>query len=220
MPSSPSIQADVARAPLPIAARALVVSRGGEALFAPLDFDVSPGVVLIIEGDNGSGKTSLLRLLAGLLDASAGTVDPPHAARPPGAVALIGHSAGLKTDLDARANLAFLAALAGAEPAPSIDAALDAVGLGGYGALPLRQLSAGQKKRVALAALARSPAALWLLDEPYANLDRAGHALIDRLLAAHLERGGAAVVSSHGHIGPSGLPHARVVLAASAAAAA
>ena len=192
-----------AAAPL-LQARALSFFRADEAVFGPLDFELHAGELALVEGDNGSGKTTLLRLLAGLLHIGEGSLDWRGAAWDRdaclGEVLFLGHQLGLKMDLSPRENLRVAAGLHGTREGIEAGAVLAEVGLAGYEDEPVRRLSAGQKKRAALARLLLLPASLWLLDEPFANLDRAGIALVDRLLEAHLARGGAALVTSHGAV--------------------
>jgi heme exporter protein A len=189
-------------APALLQARGLAYLRNDEPIFGPLDFSLYPGEVVLIEGDNGSGKTTLLKVLSGLLAPSAGTVllngEPLTLARLSHQVALLGHLLGIKGELSPLQNLRFAIGLGGLRPGITPYHALRSVGLEGFEDVPLRQLSAGQKKRVALARLLLVPAALWLLDEPYANLDREGMALVNRLLEVHALRGGAALITSHG----------------------
>jgi heme exporter protein A len=186
-------------------ARALCFHRQDECVFGPLDFSIQPGELTLIEGDNGSGKSTLMRILTGLLHPSDGQVlwrgQPLHRDRCQGEVVFLGHQLGLKMELTPRENLRVAMGLYGARAQADIDAALDQVGLTGYGDEPVRQLSAGQKKRAALARLLLVPATLWLLDEPYANLDRTGIELVNRLLGMHVAGGGAALVTSHGAVG-------------------
>jgi heme exporter protein A len=183
-------------------ARGLTFSRNEEAIFGPLDFSLHPGEVVLIEGDNGSGKTTLLKVLCGLLEPSSGQVllhdAPLTLARLSHQVALLGHLLGLKMELSTLQNLRFAIGMGGIRSGITPQLALASVGLEGYEDQALRTLSAGQKKRVALARLLLVPAALWLLDEPYANLDRGGIELVNRLLDHHARRGGAALITSHG----------------------
>lgn len=201
-------------------ARGLSFARNDEAVFGPLDFALRGGEVVLIEGDNGSGKTSLLKVLCGLLEPSAGEVllngTPLTLARLSHQVALLGHLLGLKLELSALQNLRFAVGLGGIRAGITPQLALASVGLEGYEEQPLRALSAGQKKRVALARLLLVPAGLWLLDEPYANLDRGGIELVNRLLDHHARRGGAALITSHGaYAYTSGTPR-RIALRAAA----
>ncbi|RRN80304.1 heme ABC exporter ATP-binding protein CcmA [Pseudoxanthomonas sp. SGD-10] len=192
---------DTAHAPL-LAAHGLAFARNEEPVFGPLDFAVDAGEALLVQGGNGVGKTTLLRVLAGLLRADAGQVlvqgkpaSPELRAR---AVAYLGHLPALKGELTVLENLRFLCGLHGRREGQQIEAALEITGMAGYEDAPARQLSAGQKKRVALARLWLSPAPLWLLDEPYANLDLDGINLVNRMISAHLRDGGAALVTTHG----------------------
>jgi heme exporter protein A len=185
-------------------ARALAFHRQDEPVFGPLDFQLGIGELMLIEGDNGSGKTTLMRILTGLLRPEEGELlwrgAPLTWDRCSGEVVFLGHQLGLKAELSPRENLAFIIGLHGHRNHSHIDAALTQVGLSGYEDEPVRKLSAGQKKRVALARLLLIPAALWLLDEPYANLDRTGIELVNALLEAHVAQGGAALVTSHGAV--------------------
>ncbi|MDE2248977.1 MAG: cytochrome c biogenesis heme-transporting ATPase CcmA [Xanthomonadaceae bacterium] len=185
-------------------ARALSFHRQDEPVFAPLDFQLHAGELALIEGDNGSGKTTLLRMLAGLLHVGAGELRwrgaPLQRDNCAGDILFLGHQLGLKGDLSPRENLRFAAGLHGGRGDVSVASALAAIGLRGYEDEPVRRLSAGQKKRAALARLLLLPASLWLLDEPYANLDRAGIALVNQLLEEHTAAGGAALVTSHGTV--------------------
>lgn len=185
-------------------ARALSFLRQDEPVFAPIDFQLDAGELALIEGDNGSGKTTLMRILAGLLHVGAGELfwrgEPMQRDRCAGEILFLGHQLGLKADLSPRENLLIAAGLNGYREGSSITSVLAEIGLGGFEDEPVRRLSAGQKKRVALARLLLLPASLWLLDEPYANLDRIGIALVNHLLEKHLAAGGAALVTSHGAV--------------------
>jgi heme exporter protein A len=187
---------NVSASPL-LAVRGLAFSRNETPVFGPLDFAVDSNEALLVQGGNGAGKTTLLRVLAGLLRADAGHVridgQPARHELRARFVAYLGHLPGLKADLSALQNLDFLCGLHGRRKAQTPEAAMAIVGLGGYEDAPwCGTLSAGQKKRLGLARLWLSPAPLWLLDEPYANLDLDGITLVNRMVQAHLRDGGAA----------------------------
>ncbi|WP_147652391.1 heme ABC exporter ATP-binding protein CcmA [Vulcaniibacterium gelatinicum] len=193
--------AETAAPPL-LAAHGLRFSRNEQPVFGPLDFDVHAGEALLVQGDNGAGKTTLLRVLAGLLPAEAGDVAvdgrAAQASLRARAMAYLGHLPALKADLTALENLHFLCGLHGRRRGQLPADALAIVGLAGYEDTLARQLSAGQRKRLSLARLWLSPAPLWLLDEPYANLDLEGITLVNRMVQAHLRAGGAALLTTHG----------------------
>jgi heme exporter protein A len=190
-------------APL-LSAHRLAFSRNDEPVFGPLDFSLGRGETLLVEGDNGSGKTTLLRVLAGMLPATAGEIrfDDAPATRDNrnGQVLWLGHRSGMHAALSARQNLAFLAGLYGTRVGATPASAMQRVGIGAWLDEPLNTLSAGQKKRVGLARLLLLPGDIWLLDEPYANLDRHGIELVNALIAEHCQTGGAALLTSHGAV--------------------
>lgn len=197
---------NVSASPL-LAVRGLAFSRNETPVFGPLDFAVDANEALLVQGGNGAGKTTLLRVLAGLLRPDAGSMridgQPARHELRARCVAYLGHLPGLKADLSALHNLEFLCGLHGQRKAQTTEAdalieSLAIVGLGSYEDAPLRTLSAGQKKRLGLARLWLSPAPLWLLDEPYANLDLDGITLVNRMVQAHLRGGGAALITTHG----------------------
>ena len=185
-----------------LAVHGLRFARNETPVFGPLAFAVDTGEALLVQGGNGAGKTTLLRVLAGLLRADAGEVEIDGArARSAMRVrhmAYLGHLPGLKADLPALQNLEFLCGLHGRRHRQSSASAMAIVGLAGFEDSPVRQLSAGQKKRLGLARLWLSPAPLWLLDEPYANLDLEGINLVNRMVQAHLRSHGAALITTHG----------------------
>jgi heme exporter protein A len=185
-------------------ARALSFYRQDEPVFGPLDFCLNAGELTLIEGDNGSGKTTLMRILTGLLQPDEGELnwrgEPLSWSRCIGEIIFLGHQLGLKSELSARENHRFTIGLHGCRSDITIDRALARIGLAGYEDEPVRRLSAGQKKRAALARLLLVPATLWLLDEPYANLDRTGIELVNSVLEEHVSHGGAALVTSHGAV--------------------
>ena len=191
-------------APILLEARALTFYRQDEPVFGPLDFSLRAGEVALVEGDNGSGKTTLLRMLAGLLHVEEGELQwrgrPWRRDEHLGDTLFLGHHLGLKSDLSAGENLNVAVGLYGNRCGRDVGGVLRDIGLAGYEDEPVRRLSAGQKKRAALARLLLLPATLWLLDEPYANLDRTGIDLVNRLIAEHSSSGGAALVTSHGAV--------------------
>lgn len=189
-------------------ARGLRCLRGGRALFTGLGFELDAGALLHVRGANGSGKSSLLRLLCGLLPCERGELrwrrrrvgagDSAHDAAYRGELAYLGHGCGLSGELTALENLRFALAVAGAPAAPAeCREQLARLGLARHERQPARRLSAGQRRRVALARVLLSRRPLWLLDEPEAGLDAAGLALLDEQLGEHLRRGGLAVVATH-----------------------
>ncbi len=178
----------------------LTFSRNEERIFGPLDFSLGESEALLVLGGNGTGKTTLLRVLAGLLAATDGVVrfeqravDQGHLAR---GCAFLGHLPGHKGDLSALENLRFTASMQDSPIPP--EQALAEVGLAGFEDNLARRLSAGQNKRLALARLILSPARLWLLDEPYANLDLDGIALVNKLITHHVSGSGAVLLTTHG----------------------
>ena len=185
-----------------LAADALRFARNDVPVFGPIDFEVAAGEALLVQGDNGAGKTTLLKVLAGLLRADGGSIrlqgHAADAALRARVVGYLGHLPGQKADLSALENLRFLCGLHGSRPGMSLEGAMATVGLAGYEDALARQLSAGQRKRLSLARLWLSPAPLWLMDEPYANLDLEGIELVNRMIEAHLREGGGTMVTTHG----------------------
>jgi len=187
-----------------LSAHGLTCVRGDRRLFAKLDLAVSAGEWLHVRGENGSGKTSLLRLLAGLAQPAEGEVrwcgesinqaDSAYRQN----LLFFGHLGALKEDLTAMENLGFSAAMDGADfqDATAL-AALYKFGLKGREELPVRVLSAGQKRRVMLARLAIRKARLWVLDEPFTALDVKAVDLLSNLISEHVANGGMAVLTSH-----------------------
>ena len=186
-------------------AHQLAASRGDANLFSGLDFKLTAGMLLRVSGANGSGKTSLLRALCGLLMPSAGEVcwngENVRSLREEywKHLAYIGHADALKGDLTAEENLAFGCALSGLSvSAQRIREALASLGLAGREHLPARALSQGQRRRTALARLALADALpLWILDEPFAALDPAAVERVQSLASSHIARGGMVVLTTH-----------------------
>lgn len=177
----------------------LTVSRGERTLFHDLSFAVASGEAVALTGANGSGKTSLLRAIAGFLRPDAGAV-AFAAAEPSEARARhlhwLGHLDGLKGARLARDELAFQAAWLGAD-ADGISAAVDVLALKPLLDLEVRKLSAGQRRRLAFARLIASPRPLWLLDEPLSPLDARWREAVGVLMQAHLDKGGAVLAAVH-----------------------
>lgn len=190
----------------------LTCRRGERLLFEEMNFTVSSGDVLEISGHNGSGKTTLLRLLCGLLLPEKGALlwrsQPINKIRPlyHSELAYIGHTDAIKSDLTAHENLLVAGALNGGGIGP--DQALERVGLSKLRRLPSRFLSAGQRRRLALARLLVNRARLWLLDEPFTALDKGAIRTIATLLEEHAAAGGMVVFTSHHSID---IAHARTL---------
>lgn len=183
--------------------RAINVWRGDRHILRDVSFSLREGEFLKLTGPNGVGKTTLIRVVCGLLPAETGAVewrgkpvdssnDEYHAE-----MTYLGHLNSLKADLTARENLKFLGGLREALTDADIDQALDRVGILSRGDLAARSLSAGQKRRLALARLLLSGAILWILDEPVTNLDVAGVDLVEDLVREHVGRGGLALAAAH-----------------------
>jgi heme exporter protein A len=196
----------------------LACSRGYRDLFAGLNVGVQPGEILRVEGRNGSGKTSLLRILAGLAQPVCGDV-LWHGIRiqQPDAeyfqnLLYIGHKPGIKFELSAIENLCLSRALFGSRSENGIEEALYQIGLYGFEDMPAAMLSAGQKRRVALAQLYLTRAPLWILDEPYTSLDVAAVALLEQLFRLHVQAGGMLIMTSHQPVNIAGCVTKRLAL--------
>lgn len=176
--------------------------RGERQVLRGLSVDASAGDCVHVAGPNGSGKTTLLRVLAGLLTPEEGSVrwrgEPIGADRAAyeSSISYLGHTDGLKADFTARENLAYEVGMRRRLAADEIEHALARVALGSRDQ-PARTLSAGQRRRLAMARVLLTEAPLWLLDEPFTNLDGAGVQCLSEVIAAHLDGGGAALIASH-----------------------
>lgn len=182
----------------------LSLSRGPRQLFADLSWQLNAGEALILRGANGSGKTSLLRVLSGLTAADAGEVSwnnlrwPPLSPDQRANTLYLGHINAIKDELSAAENLAEAIAFDGTDINPIVQReALRRVGLADRHDLPARRLSQGQKRRVGLARLVLTSKLLWLLDEPTNALDVEGVATFAALVGEHLKRGGLACIATH-----------------------
>ncbi len=205
----------VAIADVPVlVARALTLTRGARTLFADLSFQISAGEALILRGANGVGKTSLIRVLAGLTEADEGNIAikgeivKPLAVHQRNSVLAIGHANQLKDDFTTLENLADqlqLDAITADQDAQL--QALSHVGLLDRRHVLARRLSQGQKRRIGLARLRLSDKPIWLLDEPTNALDADGVALFVEMVDAHLARGGAAVIATHLLLPLAGVTH-------------
>ena len=184
-------------------AQDLELWRGDRRLFTGLSLAVAPARLLHVRGANGAGKTSLLRVLCGATPPDEGRVlwngvsIEQRRLEYHAALAYLGHRDGLKLDLTATENLRFVLSLRTSVPDTGIQETLEQLGLAGASSLPVRALSAGQRRRVAIARCLLSDAPLWILDEPFSNLDTEGRAWGHASLAGHLERRGMIVITSH-----------------------
>ena len=192
---------------LTLSANALVCQRGGRTVFRDLDFKVAAGEALLVTGRNGAGKSSLLRMIAGLIRIAGGTLSLAGAdeERSIGEQAhYLGHSDALKPSLTVEENLAFWTAWL--EGTGDTIQALKAVSLDSLATLPAAYLSAGQRRRLSIARLVAVNRPLWLLDEPTSALDTASQGVLLDLMRTHVQRGGIVVAATHL---PLGLDEAR-----------
>ncbi|MGH7212443.1 MAG: heme ABC exporter ATP-binding protein CcmA [Acetobacteraceae bacterium] len=177
-------------------AESVAAFRGERLVLRDLSFIVEAGGALLLTGPNGVGKSTLLRVLAGLLRPAAGRVlwrGDDMRSGTAAHVAYVGHQDAVKPGLTVAENLRFAARIGGG----AVDDGLAALGIANLADLPARMLSAGQRRRLALARLALTSAPIWLLDEPTLGLDGGAIALVGALLAAHRERGGVIVAATH-----------------------
>ncbi|WP_337840359.1 cytochrome c biogenesis heme-transporting ATPase CcmA [Rheinheimera sp.] len=185
-----------------LSAEQLSCVRQDRVLFDQLSFDLPEGQVLHIQGKNGAGKSSLLRIIAGLADAEAGQVRfrgqviTASAAEFSAHLLFIGHQAGIHSQLNALQNLEFWAALLGCRHYDPYQL-LGQLGLAGLEDIPCYMLSAGQQRRVSLARLWLTERPLWILDEPFTSLDKQLIARLEQQIQRHCARGGAVVLTSH-----------------------
>jgi len=175
-----------------LSASQIVFERYFEPVFQAVNFQLKGGELLLVTGANGCGKTTLIRVLAGILHPTSGKIDNQA-----GGMAYVGHYLGIKDDLSVLENVRFIRDFLGTS-SRACEEVIDTVGLTRVAEQQARHLSAGQRKRCALARLLVSESQLWLLDEPYSNLDQEGVALVDGILNHHLESGGACVLATHG----------------------
>jgi heme exporter protein A len=177
--------------------------RGDRHVLRGVSFAAEPGRCVLLTGNNGAGKTTLIRAIAGLLEPEEGRVlwrgAPARAARDAfhSETAYLGHEPPLKGDLSAQENLRYSVGIRRPVTAAEIDAALERTGAAGFSDRAVRLLSAGQRRRVALAGVLLANAVLWLLDEPTTNLDADGQRLVAGLIEEHLGRAGLVVAAVH-----------------------
>lgn len=189
----------------------LACSRSGRRVFADISFALGPGQGLLVTGRNGAGKSSLLNVLAGLLAPEAGRVRASGIGERTlsESLHLVGHRDALKGALTAEENLGFARAMLG-DPALPPREALESVGLAHAAALPVAYLSAGQRRRVALARLLVARRPLWLLDEPTAALDTGAQEVLLGLMRQHLAEGGLIVAATHARLPIEGAKELRI----------
>jgi len=180
----------------------LACTRGGREVFRGLSFGLAAGEAMVVTGRNGAGKSSLLRIIAGLVRISAGRLEFDGGA-PDMSLAeqchYLGHQDAMKPSLSVGENLRFWASFLGANRA--VGPALDAVDLGHLADLPAAYLSAGQRRRLSIARLVAAPRPIWLLDEPASALDTPSQKKLAELMSTHLSGGGMIVAAAHGPIG-------------------
>jgi heme exporter protein A len=179
------------------------VWRGDRHVLQGVSLTLGPGQFMHVSGPNGTGKTTLLRVICGLLRPEQGSVSwrgqpiSRVCGEYQGALAYASHEPALKGDLTALENLRFAVGLKRRVNSGELRASLEETGVAACADLPARVLSAGQRRRVAMARVLAMRASLWLLDEPFTNLDAAGTALLTSLLQSHAEAGGSALVVAH-----------------------
>jgi heme exporter protein A len=192
-----------------ISVQGIEIWRGERRVLAGVSIEAEAGECVHVVGPNGSGKTTLLRVIAGLLTPESGRVE--YGARDTrvdrdawcGSFSYLAHSDGLKPELSARENLAFETGLRRSVKAGEIETALTDLGIAQAIDRPASTLSAGQRRRVAFARVMLAEVPVWLLDEPYTNLDRDGSVLVSSVIGRHLDAGGVALIAAHQ---PPGIP--------------
>ncbi len=188
-----------------IEARELCCTRDDRSLFEALSFSIRAGTIVQVEGPNGAGKTTLLRIMSGLMQGFSGRIsfggNDIHEYREEWSRAqlYLGHLAGIKLQLNALENLRWILALTGADVPSEAEmfAALSNVGLKGFEDVACASLSAGQKRRVALARLYLEKKPVWILDEPFTAIDKKGVAKLEAHLVQHAEQGGIVILTTH-----------------------
>jgi heme exporter protein A len=188
---------------LRLVVRELACSRSERLLIQGLSFDLGQGEALLVTGPNGTGKTTLLRVLAGFIPHDGGTIlleGADEGSPLAQSVHFVGHRDGLRAALTVRENLEFAAPLLGQSDASTVDAAAQ-MNLGALLDLPVGVLSAGQRRRTALARLVVYRRPIWLLDEPTSALDTASQAMVVALIARHVGSGGIVVAATHLNLG-------------------
>lgn len=201
-----------------LVAEGLSAKRGEDLIFQDISFEIASGEALVVKGPNGSGKSTLLRVLAGLLPAESGMAKFLAAAHPVERVGeaahYLGHRNAMKRELTVAENLAFWKTFFGdfaGGKGVTVDAAVEAVGLGGIAHLPFGYLSAGQQRRMAMAKLLVAWRPVWILDEPTAALDVAAEEMFSGLVTAHLARGGLTIAATHQPLGLAGAGELRMM---------
>ena len=180
----------------------LTCNRGGREVFRGLNFSLSAGEAMVVTGRNGAGKSSLLRIIAGLVRIAAGrlTLDSNNTDTPIAEQAhYLGHQDAMKPSLSVRENLQFWTEFLGARR--TVEPALESVDLARLADLPAAYLSAGQRRRLSIARLVAVPRPIWLLDEPTSSLDAPSQKRLAELMRGHLAGGGMIIAAAHGPIG-------------------
>lgn len=181
---------------------ALSLARGGRVLFEHLNFAAKPGAYVEVRGANGAGKTSLLRAIAGFLKPRAGAIACDNTDDPALAMHFVGHMNALKREGSVLSHLRYWAGLFGVSAYEESNG-LAAFGLNKQADLPVRALSQGQARRLALMRLYIVPRPIWLLDEPAAALDAEGREMLGALIESHRQQGGVAIAAVHEPLGPA-----------------